>query len=61
MTLFTGAPFFNHTTGRWVCYFTLGCATGKDGRVLKRARQNTSLGSVKARLIAGLGDEIRSR
>eukprot|EP01050_Picozoa_sp_SAG11_P004244 SAG11_NODE_266_length_11468_cov_11.519222_2_plen_75_part_00 len=34
--------------------------TGKDGRVMKRARQNTNIGTVKARLISSLGDEIRS-
>ena len=34
--------------------------TGKDGRVMKRARQNTSIGAIKARLLAGLDDQKNS-
>ena len=39
---------------------TMSIFTGKDGRVMKRARQNTSYNSLKARCLAQLGDEIRS-
>ena len=34
--------------------------TGKDGQVMKRARQNTSIGSIKARLLAGLDESVRN-
>lgn len=34
--------------------------TGKDGMVMKRARQNTSIGSIKARLLAGLDESVRN-
>ena len=34
--------------------------TGKDGQVMKRARQNTSIGSTKARLLAGLDESVHA-
>ena len=34
--------------------------TSKDGRVMKRARQNTSIGAMKARLLSGLDESVRN-